>query len=45
MAAGWAGLNRTTAATEARAVNDSGLPIEVRYHPVTGELARAKLKS
>lgn len=30
---------------EARAVNDSGIPIEVRYHPVTGELVRARLKS
>ena len=30
---------------EARAVNDSGIPIEVRYHPVTGELVRAKLRS
>ena len=29
---------------EARAVNDSGIPIEVRYHPVTGELVRASLK-
>ena len=30
---------------EARAVNDSGIPIEVRYHPVTGELVRARLRS
>jgi hypothetical protein len=30
---------------EARAMNDSGIPIEVRYHPVTGELVRAKLRS
>ncbi len=30
---------------EARAVNDSGIPIEARYHPVTGELVRARLRS
>jgi hypothetical protein len=30
---------------DARAVNDSGIPIEVRYHPVTGELVRARLRS
>ena len=30
---------------EARAVNDSGIPIEVRYHPVTGDLVRARLRS
>jgi hypothetical protein len=29
---------------EARAMNDTGIPIEVRYHPVTGELVRASLK-
>lgn len=26
-------------------MNDGGIPIEVRYHPVTGELVRARLKS
>ncbi|MBV1796389.1 PepSY domain-containing protein [Siccirubricoccus sp. G192] len=30
---------------EARAMNDSGIPIEVRYHPVTGDLVRARLRS
>lgn len=30
---------------DARAVNDSGIPIEARYHPVTGELVRARLRS
>jgi hypothetical protein len=30
---------------EARAVNDSGIPIEVRYHPATGDLVRARLRS
>ena len=29
---------------DARAVNDSGIPIEARYHPVTGELVRARLQ-
>ena len=29
---------------EARAVNDSGLPIEVTYDAGTGELVRAKLR-
>ncbi|MBX6374223.1 MAG: PepSY domain-containing protein [Acetobacteraceae bacterium] len=29
---------------DARAVNDSGIPIEARYHPVTGELVRARLR-
>jgi hypothetical protein len=29
---------------EARAVNDSGYPIEARYHPVTGELVQASPK-
>jgi hypothetical protein len=30
---------------EARAVNASGIPIVARYHPGTGELVRARLKS
>ncbi|MBR0679481.1 PepSY domain-containing protein [Roseomonas eburnea] len=30
---------------DARAVNDSRIPIEARYHPVTGELVRARLRS
>ena len=30
---------------DARAVNNSGVPIEARYHPVTGELVRARLRS
>ena len=30
---------------DARAVNDSGIPIVARYHPVTGELIRARLRS
>jgi hypothetical protein len=30
---------------DARAVNDSGIPIEARYHPVTGDLVRARLRS
>jgi len=29
---------------EARAVNDSGFPIEAGYHPVTGELVQARPK-
>ena len=30
---------------EAQAANDTGIPIEVRYHPVTGELVQARLRS
>lgn len=30
---------------EAQAANDTGIPIEVRYHPVTGQLVQARLRS
>ncbi len=30
---------------EARAMNDTGIPIELLYHPASGDLVRARLRS